>query len=96
MSPTEVARRTGRLNIRIEPALDAALREAAALEHKTVSAFVVEAASERAHRVVEDHRRVTLSVAEFNRVMDELDRPGRVVEPLLRLAERAKQTKALT
>ena len=88
------ARRSERINVRVEPEVDAMLREAAGLEHKSLSAFLLDAACERARRTIEEHRRVEVSAAEFARVLDELDRPAQVVPPLLALAERVARTSA--
>ena len=81
-------RRTERINVRVEPEVDALLREAAALEHKSLSAFLLDAARERAQRLVDSQRRIEVSGAEFSRLLDEIDRPAEVVPPLVALAER--------
>ncbi len=87
-------RRTERINLRLEPEIDKYLRHAAELEHKSLSAFMLEAARERARQVVEEQRRIELTAAEFSRVLDELDRPAEVVTPLLKLAERVHPSPA--
>ncbi len=88
-------RRSERINFRVDPEVDAYLRRAASLERKSLSAFVLDAACERARSVVEEQRRLDLSAAEFARVLDELDRPAEVVAPLLKLAERVAKNAAL-
>ena len=80
--------RTARINLRVEPEADELLRYAASRQHKSLSAFLLDSALERAREVLEEDRQVVLQVEEFNRVLDELDRPAHVVGPLLRLAER--------
>lgn len=81
-------RRSERINLRVDRDVDALLREAAALEHKSLSAFLLDAGIERARHTLEERRRIVLDDAELARVLDELDRPAQVVTPLLRLAER--------
>ncbi len=88
-------RRSDRINLRVEPEVDQYLRHAASLEHKTLSAFMLDAAWERARIVVEEQRRIQLSAGEFSRILDELDRPAEVVAPLLKLAERAANRRPL-
>ena len=82
-------RRSARINLRLEPDVDEYLRRAANLEHKSLNAFMLDAAFERARRTVEEQSRIELSAVEFSRVLDELDRPAEVVAPLLKLVERA-------
>lgn len=82
------AARSERIALRVSPELDDLLRSAARLEHKTLSAFVLDAAARQARTVVEERRRIDVSIAEFERVLDELDQPARVVAPLLQLVER--------
>ena len=83
-----VVRRSQRINLRVESEADALLRAAARLERKSLSAFMLESAMERAHQVLEAQRRLELRAEEFDRIVDELDRPGRVVTPLLKVVAR--------
>lgn len=82
------ARRTSRISLRVDPQVDEDLRYAAALEHKTLTAFMLDAARDRAEQTVSRRRVMELSEADLVRVLDELDRPGEVVEPLVKVAER--------
>ena len=86
------ARRSQRINLRVDTRADELLRAAARLERKSLSAFMVESALERAHEVLDSERRLELRAEEFDRIVDELDRPGRVVTPLLRLVARVART----
>lgn len=88
-------RRSERINLRVEAEVDVYLRKAASLEHKSLSAFILDAACDRARTVVEEQRRIQLGAAEFARVLDELDRPAEVVAPLLVLVERAAKRRQL-
>jgi uncharacterized protein (DUF1778 family) len=81
-------RRSQRINLRVESEADELLRAAARLERKSLSSFMLESALERAHQVLEAERRLELRAEEFDRIVDELDRPGRVVTPLLKLVAR--------
>ncbi|HEU0129919.1 MAG TPA: DUF1778 domain-containing protein [Mycobacteriales bacterium] len=49
---TAPPRRSARINLRVDPALDALLRRAAALTGVSLSAFLLDAARERAQHVV--------------------------------------------
>ena len=85
-------RRSERINLRLEPETDELLRAAARVERKSLSAFMVESALDRARRVMDAERRLLLSSREFDRVLGELDRPPQVIPPLLELAQRASHT----
>lgn len=67
---------------------DALIREAADLEHATVTSFVLDTVTERAARVIEQRRDVTLSNEAFDRFMAELDKPAAAVPELSDLFER--------
>jgi uncharacterized protein (DUF1778 family) len=60
-------RRSERINLRVEPETDELLRAAARVEHKSLSAFIVESALDRARQVIDAERRLALSSAEFDR-----------------------------
>ena len=53
---------------------------------------MVESALERAQQVMDAERRIVLQAEEFDRIVEELERPGRVVTPLVEVAERAAYT----
>jgi uncharacterized protein (DUF1778 family) len=89
MTDPATMKRSQRINLRVEPEADELLREAARIEHKSLSAFLMESALERARQVLEADRRIVIPDDEFDRIFDELARPARVVEPLLELAERS-------
>ena len=84
-----VARRSERINLRVEPEADDLLRAAARTQHKSLSAFMVEAALQRAQQVMDAERRIVLMAEEFDRIVEELERPGRVLTALVDVAERA-------
>src|SRR6478672_3415206 len=82
------ARRSERINLRVEPEADELLRAAARAQHKSLSAFMVESALERAQQVMDAERRIVLQAQEFDRIVDELERPGRILAPLVDVAKR--------
>jgi uncharacterized protein (DUF1778 family) len=84
-----VARRSERINLRLEADADDILRAAANSQHQSLSAFILEAALDRAQQVLDSERRLVLQAEEFDRIMDELERSGRAVGPLLRAAGEA-------
>lgn len=87
-------RRSERINFRVDPEADELFREAAMLEGKSLSAFLLDAARERAERTIAEQRRIEVSAAEFARVLDELDRPAQVVAPLADLIDRLGRSAA--
>jgi uncharacterized protein (DUF1778 family) len=84
-------RRSQRINLRVDSEADELLRTAARLERKSLSAFMVESALNRAHEVLDAERRLEIRAEEFDRIVDELDRPGRVITPLLKLVARVSR-----
>ena len=84
------SQRSERINLRVAPEVEAVLREAAALRHKTLSAFLLDAAYEQAQATIEEGRRLRVRTETFERLLDELDRPAEVVEPLLELVKRVR------
>jgi uncharacterized protein (DUF1778 family) len=68
-----MAKATDRMELRVEPERAKLIRYAASLSHASVSAFVVDAASERAQRLIEDQRRTVVSSTYFDQVLAALD-----------------------
>jgi uncharacterized protein (DUF1778 family) len=60
-------RRSERINLRVEPEADELLRAAARAQHKSLSAFMVESALERAREIMDVERRIVLQAEEFDR-----------------------------
>ena len=58
------ARRSERINLRVEPEADELLRAAARAQHKSLSAFMVESALERAQQVMDAERRIVLQAVQ--------------------------------
>jgi uncharacterized protein (DUF1778 family) len=80
--------RTDRLGLRASEEQADLIREAAALEGKTVSAFVMDTATSHARQVISDHRDLVLSQEAFQRFYAELDKPAEAVPELAELFRR--------
>ena len=86
--PASKASRRQRLEMRVTPQQDAVIRQAARLENTTVTAFVLDTVTARAHKVIRKHADLVLSNAAFDRFIAELDKPAQVVPQLAKLFER--------
>lgn len=84
------ATKTSRLNLRVAPADDALLRQAADLLGETVSEFLVESARERAERLVADRTTFVLDERQWSAFCEALDRPAEVRPGLRELLERPR------
>ena len=84
MTPTT---RSRRIDVRVTDAQDAVIREAAALAGQTVTAFLISAAQERARELLDERRHLVVSDRAFQRLVAELDEPGRPVPELVELFE---------
>jgi uncharacterized protein (DUF1778 family) len=81
------ARRTSRIELRAEPEREQRIRYAAELEHQSVSAFVLGAASERAEQVIASASAATIVPSDvFDQLWAALDAP---VEPSPALERRS-------
>jgi uncharacterized protein (DUF1778 family) len=85
------ARRSERLGLRASAEQADLIREAAALEGKTVSSFVMDTATSRAREVISDHRDLVLSVAAFEQFHAELDKPAEAIPELVELFRRQRR-----
>ncbi len=70
------------------PEQDALIRQAADLEHATVTTFVLDTVTARATSVIEQRRDVTLSNEAFDRFIAVLDEPPTTVPELVDLFQR--------
>jgi uncharacterized protein (DUF1778 family) len=75
METAVASRRDTRVDLRIDDAEKALLREAAGLTHQSLSAFVLEAARERATSVLAERRRTVLDDETFDAFVAALDTP---------------------
>jgi uncharacterized protein (DUF1778 family) len=77
------------LNFRVESAVEERLRAAAAIEHKTITEFVLGAAAERAEEVIAAQSVVPTEY--FDQLLAALDAPDEPMPELERLAARPRR-----
>jgi uncharacterized protein (DUF1778 family) len=90
-SRTDEARRSGktaRLDVRAEPERAERIAAAAAVAHQSVSAFMLDAAADRAEEVLDRSAATALRDEHFDRVLDALDAPYMPNAALQRAAAR--------
>ncbi|WP_204801651.1 DUF1778 domain-containing protein [Mycobacterium riyadhense] len=85
---------TGRLNFRLSPEQEQALRHAATLTGQSLSGFVLSAAVDHAHDLLARANRIELSEAAFRRFVAALDEPAEAAPELVRLAKRKSRIPA--
>lgn len=68
--------RSRRIDVRVTDEQDAIIREAAAAAGQTVTAFLLSAAEERAHAVLDQRRHLVMSDQAFEAFAVALDAPG--------------------
>jgi uncharacterized protein (DUF1778 family) len=77
-SRTDEVRRSGktaRLDVRAEPERAERIAAAAAVAHQSVSAFMLDAAADRAEEVLDRSAATTMRDEHFDRVLEALDAP---------------------
>lgn len=84
--PNEITR-ASRIEARIAPDVLAVIKQAAELEGRSVSDFVVSAAREAAHRAIEEVGIIRLSAEDQKRFVDLLLNPPEPAPALLRAKE---------
>lgn len=82
---TEAPKQRHRLEVRVTPEQDALIRQAADLEHESVTSFVLDTVTERARRVIETQSTITLANEAFDRFYATLDEPEVIVPALAEL-----------
>ena len=86
-----MAVRTERIEARIDPERAESIRCAAQLSHTSLSAFVTEAAFEKAEQVLLEERTTIVPAEFFDRLVQALDEPGRAVPSLQAAAARRRE-----
>jgi uncharacterized protein (DUF1778 family) len=86
-----MATRTERIEARIDPDRASRIRRAAELANASVSSFVVEAAVERAERILVEHHSTTVPSQFFDRLLAALDEPPISVPSIEKAAERRRE-----
>ena len=74
-----------RLELRASPRQAAVIRQAATTMDKTVTAFILDAATLEAQRALADRRLFSLNSARWQRFLSALDRPEREIPRLTQL-----------
>jgi uncharacterized protein (DUF1778 family) len=82
--------KTGRVNLRVAPADDVLLRQAAELLGESLSEFLIESGRERAERLLADRTRFVLDDASWAAFTDALDRPAEVKPEVRELFARSR------
>lgn len=82
---------TGRLNFRLAPEQEHALRQAAAITGQSVSGFVLSSAVDHAQDVLQRANTIALSDSAFRAFVAALDEPAEEVPELVRLFRRTSQ-----
>ena len=85
---TRRAGKTARLDVRAEPERAERIVAAAAVAHQSVSAFMLDAAADRAEEVLDRSTTTALQDEHFDRVLDALDAPYAPNAALRRAADR--------
>jgi uncharacterized protein (DUF1778 family) len=84
------AAKTARVNLRVAPADDVLLRQAADLLGETLSEFLIESGRERAERLVADRTRFILDASAWTAFNEALDRPAEIKPELRELFARPR------
>lgn len=79
-----------RIDLRLTDDDKSIIEEAAAMSNQSITQFMVSSASERAVKVIEQHRRLVLSEESSNLVMDAISNPPAPNDKLKRAANRLK------
>jgi uncharacterized protein (DUF1778 family) len=89
-----MARRTDRVEARVEPARAERIRFASALSHTSLSGFMVEAAAEKAEEVIAEHAYTLVPSSYFDELLASLDEPPEVIPELVEAAQRTRARRA--
>jgi len=89
-----MATRADRIEVRVQPERAERIRLASQLLQSSVSAFVVDAAVEKAEQVIADHAYTTLPGKYFDRLLAALDAPPVVIPALAKAASRVRKRRA--
>lgn len=84
------APRTSRIELRADPERERRIRYAAELDRQSVSAFVLDAAAERAEQIIASASATTVPAEYFDRLWDALEAPA-TPNPVLQRRARSKR-----
>ena len=85
-----MATRTARIELRADVAREKRIRRAAEISHQSVTAFVLEAATERAEQVIAASSTTVVPTGWFDKLWSALDAPPRPNRALRARAQRAR------
>lgn len=85
-----MASRTDRIEARLAPETAEKIKQAAALSGSSASAFMVDAAADRAERILRTWRETMLPSDYFDELLTALDEPPKAVPALAKAAQRWK------
>lgn len=88
-----MAIRSSRIELRAAPASERRLRLAASLTKQTLSAFLLDAATERAERVISESRTTTVPPAFFDALWRSLGKPPAPNKSLRRAAVKPRRVR---
>lgn len=83
--------RSARIELRAEPEREERIRYAASLAHQSVSAFVLDAAAQRADELIAESTVTVVSDEFFDTLLAALERPPKKNEALVRLAKKRRR-----
>lgn len=84
--------RTDRIEARLVPEIAEKIKQAAAITGTSASAFMVDAAADRAERILRTWRETVVPSEYFDQLLEALDEPPKVIPALAKAAERWKGT----
>ena len=85
--------KTARIELRAEPEQERRIRLAASLTNRSVTSFVLEAATECAERTISEAATTVVPAAFFDALYEALDAPAVPNEALARVARRPRRIK---
>jgi uncharacterized protein (DUF1778 family) len=86
-----VSTRTDRIEARVAPETADKIKQAAALSGTSTSAFVIDAAADRAERILHRQRETVVPSDYFDRLLDALDEPRRAIPALTKGFKRLRK-----
>lgn len=85
-----------RIEARIEPARIERIRYASQLVEESMSSFVVQAAIERAERIIDERTFTTVDDKYFDKLVASLDEPAKPIPSLQKAARKTAESPAFT
>ena len=83
--------KTSRVSARISSSVYGTLSEASAIMGSTLNQFLVQAALEKAHAVIEHEKKIKLSRESAEHLLEIIDNPPKINHRMLKVMEKYKQ-----